>query len=174
MSHHTGTSCFLSCFAPKKTMSHHTGTSCFLSCFAPKKTMSHHTGTSCFLSCFAPKKTMCTTGTSCFLSCFAPKKTMSHHTGTSCFLSCFAPKKTMSLARSRRVWYLMFYEYQRGSRKNNNENMTNLIRRFTKRVQGSGVLKRVRSIRYSERSLSKFTKRKRRSKGSPELPRSID
>lgn len=45
--------------------------------------------------------------------------------------------------------------------KNNNENAVNLIRRFTKRVQGSGVLKRVRSLRYSERTLSKFTKKKK-------------
>ena len=45
--------------------------------------------------------------------------------------------------------------------KNNNENAVNLIRRFTKRVQGSGVLKRVRSIRYSQRPLSKFTQKKK-------------
>jgi len=36
-------------------------------------------------------------------------------------------------------------------KKNNNENAVSLIRRFTKRVQGSGVIRRVRSIRYSQR-----------------------
>jgi len=45
--------------------------------------------------------------------------------------------------------------------KNNNENAVNLIRRFTKRVQGSGVLKRVRSLRYSGRQLSKYTRKKK-------------
>lgn len=36
-------------------------------------------------------------------------------------------------------------------KKNNNENAVSLIRRFTKRVQGSGVIPRVRSIRYAQR-----------------------
>lgn len=36
-------------------------------------------------------------------------------------------------------------------KKNNNENVVSLIRRFTKRVQGSGVIPRVRSIRYNQR-----------------------
>ncbi|MEI8339745.1 MAG: hypothetical protein WCF94_03710 [bacterium] len=40
--------------------------------------------------------------------------------------------------------------------KNNNENSTSLLRRFTKRVQGSGILPRVRSLRYSERVLSHY------------------
>jgi len=35
-----------------------------------------------------------------------------------------------------------------------NENNLSVLRRFTKRVQGSGVLPRVRSIRYSERNRS--------------------
>ena len=37
----------------------------------------------------------------------------------------------------------------------------NLIRRFTKRVQGSGVLPRVRSIRYSSRKASEYVKNKK-------------
>jgi hypothetical protein len=41
-----------------------------------------------------------------------------------------------------------------------NENSLNLIRRFTKRVQGSGVLPRVRSIRYSTRKASEYVKKK--------------
>ncbi|MEO8637722.1 MAG: hypothetical protein ABI430_02375 [Candidatus Taylorbacteria bacterium] len=45
--------------------------------------------------------------------------------------------------------------------KNSNENNINLLRRFTKRVQGSGVLNRVRSLRYSERIPSPYTKKKR-------------
>jgi len=44
--------------------------------------------------------------------------------------------------------------------KKNNESTTNLIRRFTKKVQSSGVVKKVRSIRYSSRPLSKYTRRK--------------
>ena len=36
-------------------------------------------------------------------------------------------------------------------KKNNNENAISLIRRFTKRVQGSGIIPRVRSIRYNQR-----------------------
>lgn len=40
--------------------------------------------------------------------------------------------------------------------KNNNENNLGLLRRFTKRVQGSGILPRVRSIRYKSRKLSAY------------------
>ena len=43
--------------------------------------------------------------------------------------------------------------------KNNNENTTSLIRRFTKRVQGSGILPRVRSVRYAQRPDSDFKKK---------------
>ncbi len=42
-----------------------------------------------------------------------------------------------------------------------NENNLNLIRRFTKKVQGSGVLPRVRSIRYSARKISPYVKKKK-------------
>ena len=42
-----------------------------------------------------------------------------------------------------------------------NENNLNLIRRFTKKVQGSGVLPRVRSIRYSLRKPSEYVKKKK-------------
>jgi ribosomal protein S21 len=45
--------------------------------------------------------------------------------------------------------------------KNNNENNVNLLRRFTKKVQGSGVLPRVRSIRYSLRKPSEYVKKKK-------------
>ncbi len=45
--------------------------------------------------------------------------------------------------------------------KGGNENNLNLIRRFTKKVQGSGVLPRVRSIRYSTRKLSEYVKKKK-------------
>jgi len=45
--------------------------------------------------------------------------------------------------------------------KNAGESPTNLIRRFTKRVQGSGVLMRVRSLRYSQRPVSKFARKKK-------------
>ena len=47
-------------------------------------------------------------------------------------------------------------EIKRGA----NENPSSLLRRFQKRVQESGILPRVRSIRYNERDLSKLkTKR---------------
>ena len=45
--------------------------------------------------------------------------------------------------------------------KSGNESNLNLIRRFTKRVQGSGVLPRVRSIRYSLRKPSEYVKKKK-------------
>ena len=45
-------------------------------------------------------------------------------------------------------------------KKNNNENAISLIRRFTKRVQGSGVIPRVRSIRWSQRKPSHFKMKK--------------
>ena len=45
--------------------------------------------------------------------------------------------------------------------RNQNENSVSLLRRFTKRVQGSGVLPRVRSIRYSARALSGTVQKKR-------------
>lgn len=43
--------------------------------------------------------------------------------------------------------------------KNNNENNVSLLRRFTKRVQGSGILPRIRSIRYEERKLSTYKRK---------------
>ena len=45
--------------------------------------------------------------------------------------------------------------------KTGNENNVNLIRRFTKKVQGSGVLPRVRSIRYATRKQSEYVKKKK-------------
>ncbi len=43
--------------------------------------------------------------------------------------------------------------------KNNNENPVNLIRRFTKRVKGSGILPRMRSSVYHKRPESGFKKK---------------
>jgi ribosomal protein S21 len=43
--------------------------------------------------------------------------------------------------------------------KGSSENNLSVLRRFTKRVQGAGVLPRVRSIRYSERQKSENVKR---------------
>jgi len=40
--------------------------------------------------------------------------------------------------------------------KNANESNASMLRRFTKKVQGSGILPRVRSIRYSTRKLSSY------------------
>lgn len=41
-------------------------------------------------------------------------------------------------------------------KKNPNENAISLIRRFTKRMQGSGVIPRVRSLRWATRKESDF------------------
>ncbi len=48
-------------------------------------------------------------------------------------------------------------EVERGA----TENPTSLIKRFTKRVQGAGVLVRVRGIRYSKRKESPYVRQKR-------------
>jgi hypothetical protein len=40
--------------------------------------------------------------------------------------------------------------------KNPNESSLNLIKRFTKRVQGSGILPKVRSLRYATRKQSPY------------------
>ena len=45
-------------------------------------------------------------------------------------------------------------------KKNNNENAISLVRRFTKRVQSSGVIPRVRSIRYNQRKPSHYKAKK--------------
>lgn len=45
--------------------------------------------------------------------------------------------------------------------KTGTESTTNLIRRFTKRVQGSGIVRRVRGIRYRSRPQSKTARKKR-------------
>ena len=45
--------------------------------------------------------------------------------------------------------------------KTGNENNVSLLRRFTRRVQGSGVLPRVRSKRYALRKPSEYVKKKK-------------
>ncbi len=44
--------------------------------------------------------------------------------------------------------------------KNATESAASVLRRFTKKVQESGVLNRVRSIKYTERNLSYYKKKK--------------
>jgi hypothetical protein len=44
--------------------------------------------------------------------------------------------------------------------KQDGESMINMIRRFSKRVQGAGIINRVRGIRYHARKKSKFVERK--------------
>lgn len=44
--------------------------------------------------------------------------------------------------------------------KNNNESPVNLIRRFTKRVKGSGILPRLRSTVYHKKPESGFKKKR--------------
>lgn len=46
--------------------------------------------------------------------------------------------------------------------KNGTESALSVIKRFTKKVQGSGVLNRVRSIRYSSRVLSPYKVQQRK------------
>lgn len=43
--------------------------------------------------------------------------------------------------------------------KTGNENSMAVLRRFTKRVQGSGILPRVRSIRYKARNQSSYKRK---------------
>ena len=45
--------------------------------------------------------------------------------------------------------------------KNDKENTAGLLRRFTKRVRGSGILSRVRGIRYHERGKSEYVRKKK-------------
>jgi ribosomal protein S21 len=47
-------------------------------------------------------------------------------------------------------------------KKNNQESTANLIRRFTKRVQGAGILNRMRKERYHERAKSPLVHRARK------------
>ena len=49
---------------------------------------------------------------------------------------------------------MRFYPARSPIKKNSNENSANLLRRFQKRVQESGVMPRVRSLRYATRELS--------------------
>ena len=42
-----------------------------------------------------------------------------------------------------------------------NENTLNLIRRFSKRVQGAGIINRIRGIRYHSRLKSKYVEKKK-------------
>jgi len=54
------------------------------------------------------------------------------------------------------VWYApgAFMATNIKVEKNNNESTANLIRRFTKRVQGSGIIPRMRGNRYFKREKS--------------------
>ena len=45
--------------------------------------------------------------------------------------------------------------------KNNNENNLSLIRRFSRKIKSSGIIPRMRSVRYNTRPESKFFKKKK-------------
>jgi ribosomal protein S21 len=45
--------------------------------------------------------------------------------------------------------------------KNNNETSSSIIRRFTKRVQESGIIRRAKGLRYSGRAQSEYVKKKK-------------
>lgn len=49
--------------------------------------------------------------------------------------------------------------------KNQGENSISLIRRFSRKVQGSGIIPRVRSLRFSDRIQSHFKVKQRALKG---------
>lgn len=49
--------------------------------------------------------------------------------------------------------------------RNAGENPMSVIRRFTRKVQGSGVIPRVRSLRYAERTLSHYKTKVKTLKG---------
>jgi ribosomal protein S21 len=44
-------------------------------------------------------------------------------------------------------------------KKNEHENATNLIRRFTRKIQESGIIIKVKGKRYSERPMSKLSEK---------------
>lgn len=46
--------------------------------------------------------------------------------------------------------------------RNNNETSLSILRRFTKRVQGAGILPRVRSLRYHERIKSENVRKSKK------------
>lgn len=48
--------------------------------------------------------------------------------------------------------------------KGKKDNNTNLIKKFTRKVQESGVIPRVKSIRYADRNMSAFVKKTKRLK----------
>ena len=58
------------------------------------------------------------------------------------------------------AWYALLMVINVAVQKQANENSTGLIRRFQKRVQGSGILKHSRTIRYHSRKTSKLIKKK--------------
>lgn len=45
---------------------------------------------------------------------------------------------------------------------NSNENGVSLLRRFSRRVQGSGILPKAKSLRFRNRNTSDFLKKKKR------------
>lgn len=45
-------------------------------------------------------------------------------------------------------------------KKNNNENSASLLRRFTRRMQGTGVIQKVKGSKFKTRSKSKYTTKK--------------
>jgi len=49
--------------------------------------------------------------------------------------------------------------------KGSSESAPSVLKRFTRKVQGAGILARVRSLRYAERSPSKYVKKKKALKG---------
>lgn len=47
-------------------------------------------------------------------------------------------------------------------KRNKNENNASVLKRFTRKVQSSGVLSKVRSLRYATRDASPYTRKKKK------------
>ena len=45
-------------------------------------------------------------------------------------------------------------------KKNSHENATSLVRRFSRKMQESGIIKKVKGDRYAQRSMSKLSQKK--------------
>ena len=66
-----------------------------------------------------------------------------------------------ALAHRGLIWYISVYMINAEVQKSGSENALSTIRKFSRRVQGTGLVKTVRANRYYVRSGSKVVKKKR-------------
>lgn len=62
-----------------------------------------------------------------------------------------------SLTRHGTIWPMPMINVE--IKKNEHENATNLIRRFTRKIQESGIIIKVKKNRYNERPMSKLSEK---------------